>query len=146
MIVHVYLLASHDHLYTTFCGRQKKKTKVGSGQTISYYRDVSNISVRKGRFGFDTVVRKLQNTMLFTHTDLPCHLIIRGVTIEILKPTPNNRRGKSICASICLLVPTVNDIEEKKLEKRTSQDKNVRNGHVADCREYKLRVGLRLCK
>ena len=39
---------------------------------------------------------------------------IRGVTIKILKSTPNNRRGKSICASVSLLPPMVNDIEKKQ--------------------------------
>ena len=39
---------------------------------------------------------------------------------------PNNRRGKSICASICLLVPMVNDIEKEK--------KNNNMFHITFCR------------
>ena len=40
---------------------------------------------------------------------------IWGITIKKSeKPTPNNKRGKSICASICLLAPTVNWYRKKK--------------------------------
>ena len=34
--------------------------------------------------------------------------------MKIWKPTPNNRRGKSVCASISLLALMVNNINEKK--------------------------------
>ena len=51
------------------------------------------------------------------HTFSRENLNIRGIytKIKIIKPTPNNRQGKSICASICLLETTVNDIENKNI-------------------------------
>ena len=52
-----------------------------------------------------------------TYSREPKHL--RRHYKKILKPTSNNRRGKSICASLSLLVPTVNDIEKNTTYKQT---------------------------
>ena len=58
-------------------------------------------------------VGKLTTTKTNTHTHTYIHTFEASLW-KIWKPTPNNRRDKSIYASISLLAPMVNDIEKKR--------------------------------